>query len=239
MKFTEKLVAKNNDIYNKPPVTIAFLGDSVTQGCFEVYMKNDSDIETVFDSENAVSTKLKRILNYICPSAQINIINSGLSGDNAVNGNERFDRDIAQFHPDLVIVGYGLNDCRRGEEWKQKFKSALNSIFKKSKAIGAECIFITPNLMNDHVSPHLTDPKICVLASLFANCAESLEEFAILGREAANENNVRICDVYKKWESMRNYGIDTTELLANKINHPTREMNELTAFMLADIIFEG
>lgn len=38
MKIIEKLNAKQ-DIYVEKPVTIVFLGDSVTQGCFECYIK--------------------------------------------------------------------------------------------------------------------------------------------------------------------------------------------------------
>ena len=37
MKILEKIKKKQNDIQNNPNVTIAFLGDSITQGCFELY----------------------------------------------------------------------------------------------------------------------------------------------------------------------------------------------------------
>ncbi len=239
MKIAEKLVAKNNDIYGKAALTIAFLGDSVTQGCFECYMKTPDAIETVFDSQNAVSTKLKNILNYLCPAAQINIINAGISGDNAVNGNNRFERDIAPFHPDLVIVGYGLNDSGRGEDGKQHYKTALDSIFKKISALGAECIFLTPNLMNDHVSPHLKDEKLREYAVSFAGRQEMLDAYVETAKEAASENHVILCDVYAKWKALKAYGVNTTELLSNKLNHPTREMNDMTAMMIADKIFEA
>ncbi|HCH27997.1 MAG TPA: GDSL family lipase, partial [Ruminococcaceae bacterium] len=58
MKIIEKLNAKQ-DIYGEKPVTIAFLGDSVTQGCFECYIKEDGKIETVFDYKSAYSTRLR------------------------------------------------------------------------------------------------------------------------------------------------------------------------------------
>ena len=37
MKFLEKINQKSKDLMGTAPVTIAFLGDSVTQGCFECY----------------------------------------------------------------------------------------------------------------------------------------------------------------------------------------------------------
>lgn len=39
MKIMNRIHEKANDNANKPGVTIAFLGDSVTQGCFELYKK--------------------------------------------------------------------------------------------------------------------------------------------------------------------------------------------------------
>ncbi len=239
MKIAEKLVAKNNDIYGKAAVTIAFLGDSVTQGCFECYMKTPEAVETVFDSQNAASTKLKNILNYLCPAAQINIINAGISGDHAVNGDARFERDIAPYHPDLVVVGYGLNDCGRGETWKENYKAALTSIFKKAAALDAECIFLTPNLMNDHVSPHLKEELLRNLAVGFAGNGKMLDAYVEVAKEAVRENGVVLCDVYAKWKALQAYGVDTTELLSNKLNHPTREMNGMTAMMIAEKIFEA
>ena len=37
MNILKKIRAKQADLF-APPVAIAFLGDSVTQGCFEVYL---------------------------------------------------------------------------------------------------------------------------------------------------------------------------------------------------------
>ena len=115
MKIIEKISNKNKDIYGAAPATIAFLGDSITQGCFECYF-DEQGVQTVFDIKSSYSTRVKEILNIMYPSAQINIINSGISGDNAVNGNNRFERDIAPFHPDMVVVSFGLNDACQGVE---------------------------------------------------------------------------------------------------------------------------
>ena len=39
--------------------------------------------------------------------------------------------------------------------------------------------------------------------------------------------------------SLYENGVDVTELLANKINHPTREMNWLFAVSLVDTMLRG
>ena len=86
MKIIEKIQKKTRDLNGKKAVTIAFLGDSVTQGCFECYKISEDAIETVFDYPSAYSTRLREILNILYPNTQINIINSGISGGNAVGG---------------------------------------------------------------------------------------------------------------------------------------------------------
>ena len=86
MKIVEKLKMKSNDMYGAEAVTIAFLGDSVTQGCFECYLTSPNSLQTVFDYPNAYSTRLREMLNLLYPNTQVNIINSGISGDNATNG---------------------------------------------------------------------------------------------------------------------------------------------------------
>ena len=44
MNIMKLLAEKAKDNWNAGPVTIAFLGDSVTQGCFEVYEKSKGEI---------------------------------------------------------------------------------------------------------------------------------------------------------------------------------------------------
>ena len=68
MKIMNRIHEKANDNANKPGVTIAFLGDSVTQGCFELYKKSDGSIETVFDKTYAYHTYLNRYYIHPCQS---------------------------------------------------------------------------------------------------------------------------------------------------------------------------
>ncbi len=230
MKITKMLIAKEKDKYGQKPITLAFLGDSVTQGCFEYGYYGAAEYHQSF------SSKLQRILQYLCPCAQINIINGGIGGDNAGNGLKRFDRDIAPFSPDLVVVGFALNDCTAGMNGIENYKQALAGIFAKIKDLGAECILLTPNLMNDIVSPYLQDENLIKIAREFLDC--HLEEYVQAAKEVATKNNVPVCDVYAKWKRLRELGVNTTELLANKLNHPTREMHWLPAIMLAEMILE-
>lgn len=240
MKILEKLQNKAKDMYNNPAVTIAFLGDSITQGCFECYYDENEAIQTIFDAKSGYPTRVKEILELLYPGAQINLINSGISGDHAANGNKRFARDIAPYAPDLVVVSFGSNDSCRGKTYVEEYAKQLKEIFGKVKAIGAECVFVFQNMMNTNVSCHLKDSRERELARSFAEIQNdgTFELFYDAAKSAAKEYGVAFCDVYGAWKRMHENGVNTTELLSNKFNHPVREMHYYTAIKVVESIFE-
>ena len=65
MKIIEKFNKKNVNLKGESPVCIAFLGDSVTQGCFGDFQISETLVDTVFDAENGYHTKLRKILNML------------------------------------------------------------------------------------------------------------------------------------------------------------------------------
>lgn len=239
MKIFEKLNAKKN-MYEEKPVTIAFLGDSVTQGCFECYIKSNGNIETVFEYKNAYSTRLREILTIIYPNVQVNIINSGISGDKVFNARTRIDRDITPFSPDLVVVSFGLNDSSGGLEGLAKYGDDLKYIFGEVAKNGAEVIFLTQNAMNINISCHLKDEALIRTATgaMARQNGGILKAYMDKAKEVAKECGVHICDVYPIWEKLIAAGVDATELLANKINHPIREFHYYMAVKLLETMLE-
>ena len=65
---------KQEDLTGKKPITIAFLGDSVTQGCFETYLTPDGRLFGTTDYPSAYSTRLREMLALLYPTVQVNII---------------------------------------------------------------------------------------------------------------------------------------------------------------------
>ncbi len=237
MKITEKLVARENDRFGKPPVTIAFLGDSVTQGCFECQYDPAVGYFGPCEYENGFAAHVLSYLHLLCPNAQVNIINAGIGGDKAPGGLARFDRDVAAYHPDLLVVGYALNDSGHGADGIEAYKTAMAGILDKVAAIGAEAIVLTPNCMNDRVSPYLTDETMKVAAAAFLHV--DLDLYVDAAREVAKTHGVPVCDVYARWMSWRRAGVNVTELLANKLNHPIRELHKMVAYLLCETMFEA
>lgn len=239
MKFAKLLAAKNNDILGAPPVTAAFLGDSVTQGCFECYRDENGDVQTIFERGESYAAKFARIANMLYPRAQLNLVNAGLSGGTAVQAALRLERDVLRFRPDLLVVNFALNDCGAGENGLEEYRESMTKIFKDGKAAGAEVVYLTPNPMCDYVSAHLDTDFLREIAKELAQRTQDgiLDKYVAAATAAANAENIPVCDCYSVWENMRKNGADTTALLANHLNHPTRRMQWLAAFKLAELLF--
>ena len=237
MKIIKLFKEKAKDNIGKPSPTIAFLGDSVTQGCFEIYKKTEKDIETIFDQNYAYHTYLKKALTVLFPSVPVNVINAGISGDCAPHALERLERDVLKYNPDLVVVCFGLNDVFL--EIKN-YTTALDGIFKKLNEYGCEVIFMTPNTMNTYISPHIIDEDIREIAERHISYQKDgiMDIFMDAAREVCAKNKVPVCDCYAKWKLMADNGVDTTELLSNKLNHPSRDMNWLFAVSLLETMMK-
>ena len=240
MEIINKIQNKNKNNYNEKPVTIAFLGDSVTHGCFECYFDNQNNIQTIFEPKNGYPTRVKEMLNLLYPSAQINIINSGISGDNAQGGNNRFERDIAPHSPDLVVVSYGLNDSTKGVDSVDVYLKNLEEIFNKIKRIGSEIIFLMPNMMCDTISPFLKTEREKNFALGILNVEKNgiVSLYFEKAEELCTKNNIKYVNLYKTWKMLNSSGVDTTNLLANYINHPIRELHYYVAIKIIEKMFE-
>lgn len=240
MKIIEKIRQKNEDIKGASPVTIVFIGDSVTHGCFECFFNEKGNIDTRHDAKCAYPTRVREILGLLFPRAQINVINSGVSGDNARGGNERFERDVKKYSPDLVVISFGLNDAGGGAEYSECYIKNLSDMFEKTKNLGAECIFLTENMMCSKVSCHLPDERSRALAERLAETQNNgmLKHYFDAAKKLAAEHGVNVCDVYSAWEKMNAAGVDTTNLLANYFNHPITDMHYYTAVKLVETMFE-
>lgn len=240
MRIMKLISDKAADLRNSKSVTIAFLGDSVTQGCFEVYKTGETSIETVFDVNCAYHTYLKRLLSTMYPKAPVNMLNAGISGDNAGGGLARLERDVLRYNPDMVVVSYGLNDSAKGLDSIGEYTKSLDSIFNILNEKNIEVIFMTTNGPNTNISCHITDDFIKSIAETTMQIKNSgiFDEYINAAKEVCRQNNVIVCDCYEAWKTMEKNGVDVTNLLSNYINHPTREMNWLFAWSLLKTMME-
>ena len=239
MEFLKKIAKRETDPFGSDAVNIVLLGDSVTQGCFECFVNSRKEIDTVCDTESSYGFKFVSLLQMLYPRAQINLINIGISGDNSARGLERLERDVLRYDPDLTVVSYGLNDCGFGEDGLNGYGNNLRSIFSGLKKAGSEVVFLAPCMMNEYVSPFITDEYTQGVSQrrVELQLRGVVEKYFTEARAAAREYGVPVCDGVALWKRMSEHGVDTTEQLANKINHPVRRFHDILACMLLETVF--
>ncbi len=236
MKIIEKLSAKNRDIHGQRSPVMAFLGDSVTHGCFELFFDANDNISTVCETRNSYSSLLKEKFEKLYPYASPIVINAGISGGHATEGAVRLERDVLRFLPDITVVCFGLNDCQGGKDGLARYSEALKSIFTRLSEAGGEVIFMTPNMMNTEISRYITDERIKKIAESIMNIQNGggMDEYMQAAVRMAKQCGVTVCDCYAEWKKFQQNGVNITSLLSNYINHPTREMHRLFCDKLFD-----
>ncbi len=240
MKIIEKIRNRAEAICEHRQPVIAFTGDSVTQGCFEVYVKDGGVVETIFDSSESYAEKIKKILGLFFPSANVTIVNTGISGNRAEIGLKRLESDVLSVNPDLTVVCFGLNDSNQKQDGLEKYKNSLRQIFAKLKNAGSEVIFMTPNMSTDRVDFSIKEKEIQGAAKRVAATVNEgwLDKYIQEAMKVCEEENIPVCDCYGMWKTLHNNGVDITSILSNKINHPTKEMNWMFAYELVKTMFE-
>lgn len=76
---------------------------------------------------------------------RVRTINAGACGDTAVGGLARLERDVLRFDPDLVIVGFSMNDAGGGAAKLEEFADAIREIVAQLRRHGCEILLRTTN----------------------------------------------------------------------------------------------
>lgn len=212
-----------------PPVNIAVIGDSVSQGCMQA---------NVFDFENVYHAVLKRMLEKRYDQCTFNIINTAIGGESSGGGLLRLDRDVISHFPDLVIVGYCLNDSVQGSEGLDRYTDNIRKIAASIRErIHSDIILLTPNFMASKKSSNIAEEHYQIADKIIdIQNSGTLKKYAYALKSVASELNVPVADVYSKWEEMERRGEDTTLMLCNGLNHPDIARQRLIAETIFNLI---
>ncbi len=209
---------------------IVFFGDSVTEGAFELLDDGHGGFINVFDKESVYHARLLPLLTDAYPDRDFEFVNAGIAGNNTDAALARIDGVIAH-GADIVVVCFGLNDVHRGN--LAHFTDNMRQIFTRLLESGARVVYMTPNMTNTYVDERLMT-QLVEFAAKCAVCQNQGDADAHFDavKALAKEKGVIIADAYSEWKRLARYGVDTTALLCNHINHPKREMHQLFADIL-------
>lgn len=217
MTIAEKLQMDRAGLEQHGPITIVAFGDSVTHGALG---DDHLHYETVY--HNLLKKKLNAVRDYV----PINVINAGIGGITAAGSLDRMESQVMAHNPDLIIICFGLNDVNRDLD---EYLDALTAMFTRCNLSKTDAIFMTPNMLNTYVAEGTAEKHLDYAAKTAAFQNEGrMDLFMNAAIDLAQSMGIDVCDCYSKWKELSKTR-DTTQLLANKINHPTAEMHELFA----------
>ena len=213
---------------------IGFFGDSITEGCFEILTIN-GEVEILRDKSSCYATRLSNRLKEAYPDLHLEFFNAGISGNATADGLKRLETEVLAQNPDLMITCFGLNDVYYRDA--DVFSDRLKEIFLRLRNENITVVYMTPNMLNTYLSPNVHE-RVIETAKDCADCQNGgvLDGYMEKAKQVAKECGVYVVDAYAKWKELYAYGVDTTALLCNAINHPTRKMHALFSDMLFDCI---
>lgn len=227
MRVKDKIALDLAGLIEYGPVNIVAFGDSVTHGCVG---------PGEYDYESVYWNRLRKKLNAVNPAMPVNAVDAGINGITAKASLARLERDVLSHRPDLVVVCFGLNDVNGPLE---DYLASLKEIFTACRSDDRDTVFMTPNMLNTRVAPD-TAPEYLSYAAVTAGYQNGgrMDRYMAQAAALADSCGIAVCDCYSAWKKIGETE-DVTALLANRINHPVREMHELFADMLFETVLGG
>ena len=154
------------------------------------------------------------------PTAVISVVPTGVGGENATRGLQRFREDVLALKPDVIIIDYGLNDRAVGLEAARK---AWTQMIQMAKSQGAKVVLLTPS---GDLNADIFDEK------------DSLSLHAMQIRAMAAKHNVGLVDSYKLFRtySKKHNGY---KAIMSQSNHPNLMGHRMIADELANWFLSG
>lgn len=174
------------------PVKIVAFGDSITAG------GDATKPELVFWRRWADELQRKY------PRATITAFNGATGGDSTVQGLQRLQTKVLDQKPDLVLIGFGMNDHNKSGVPIPQFEQNLQQIIARIRTqTKAEIVLFSafpPNPRWKFGSHHMQD-------------------YAAATERVAREAGCAYADVFNNWQAMATRK-KPEDLLGNNINHP-------------------
>ncbi len=138
------------------------------------------------------------------PKSVITTVNGATGGDSTVQGLQRLQAKVLDEKPDLVLIGFGMNDHNVGSvsipQFKQNLQEMVSRIRKDSAAEIILFSAFSPNPQWKFGSHHMA-------------------EYAAATGSVARQTDCAFADVFSNWETLAARK-KPEDFLGNNINHP-------------------
>jgi acyl-CoA thioesterase-1 len=191
------------------PFKIITYGDSISAG------GEASALELRFDERYAAHLRARY------PNAVITVENGATGGDSTVNGLARLGEKVLTRSPDLVLIGFGMNDHNVNGVLPGTFEENLVQIVTLIRANTSAEV-----LLHSCFPPN---PD-------WMHSSHRMEQYAAASQRAAARVNAAFADVHAVWQKVLQRK-DLPSLLANNINHPNDFGHALYFEALASVHF--
>ncbi|UKS28728.1 SGNH/GDSL hydrolase family protein [Paenibacillus sp. HWE-109] len=201
-------------LQNKKAISYVVLGDSISAGA------------EILNPHHTFAERFREHLREQFPHAEVTLTNKAISGEASPSGLQRLQADVIAASPDLVTIGYGMNDQNVSESggngvplqaYEQNVAAMIERIQAQTDAV---IILITPCLPN--VKWHFA--------------SENVTDYADALRRLAQTYKVGLADVQQLWHQELAAGKSQASLLINHINHPNEYGHALYAKALSSLV---
>ncbi len=174
------------------PFKVVAFGDSITAG------GDATSPRLIFWQRWAVHLQARY------PLARVAAVNGATGGDSTVQGLQRLEDKVLKEKPDLVQVGFGMNDHNRGGVPPAQFADNLRTLIARIRAS--------------------TDAEIVLFSAFppnpeWAFGTHQMEVYAARTAGVAAETGCAYANVYNNWQTKAQRK-KPEDLLGNNINHP-------------------
>jgi acyl-CoA thioesterase I len=174
IRFTNPLPRVALRLKNREPITVVAIGSSSTAGT------GASSSTASYPSRLAVE------LTQRFPGHPITVLNRGVGGEEVGDMLERFDADVIDAKPDLVLWQFGTNSVIRDDQLNN-YNVTIREGLTKIRSTGADIVLIDPQF----APKVIVKPEATRIVELIANTAKQ-EDVDLFPR----------FDVMKRWHEV-------------------------------------
>ncbi|MHA6484856.1 SGNH/GDSL hydrolase family protein [Paenibacillus sp. strain BS8-2] len=143
------------------------------------------------------------------PAGRIRIVNKAIGGEDTSGGASRVEHDIVPLLPDLISIGYGMNDQNKQADGNtttlENFEDNLRFMIDTIRHAGdSDLILVTPCEPNPN----------------WQHTSGDIAQYADVIRRLGDEYGIGVADAHALWTAELAAGKTHESLLLNNINHP-------------------